>query len=94
MGSSSSSSRGVQQAGRQGEALLPAARQLAGELTRALAEAKPLERAADRLSGLRHAVEAGDEIQILSDAEVLVQAEPLGHVATSRLIAALSVRMS
>src|SRR5690606_38976057 len=71
----------VQQAGRKRQTLLPAAGQLAGELARPPGEAEPLERAAYRLSGPRHAVEAGNEIQVLPDAQVLIQAEALGHVA-------------
>ena len=54
--------RRVQHAGGKREALLPAAGQLARELTGALSEAKPLERLADRPSGFRHAVQAGDEV--------------------------------
>ena len=40
-----------------------------------------LERALDRLAALRHGVDPRDEVEVLLDGQVLVQAEALGHVA-------------
>ena len=73
---------GLVQDGRgQRQALLPAARERAGELVLAVGEAQPLERLGHPLAASVHGVDAGDEVEVLLDAEILVEAEALGHVA-------------
>ena len=53
----------------------------AGELALAVGEAQPLERLGHPLAAPVHGVEAADEVEVLADREVLVEAEALGHVA-------------
>jgi hypothetical protein len=65
--------------------LLPAAGQRAGELFRARGEAQPLEPFAHAAPAVLNAVDARDEVEVLLDREVLVEAEPLGHVADAAL---------
>ena len=71
----------VQHGGGQRQALLPAARERAGELVRAVGEAEPLQRLGHPLAPPVQGVEAGDEVEVLPDGEILVEAEALGHVA-------------
>jgi len=71
----------VQHAGGQREALLPAARETAGELRLAAHEVEPLECGINALAPPIHAVHATDEIEVLADAEVFIQAKTLRHVA-------------
>ena len=71
----------MDQAGGQREALLPAARQRARELLLALDEAEPLERAVDRFAPPRQLEQARDEVEVLADRQVVVEAELLRHVA-------------
>ena len=71
----------VQHACGEREALLPAARQLPGELVAASLEAHALEDRPDRLPSIAHLVDARDEVEILEHREVLVKAEALRHVA-------------
>src|SRR5262249_20745260 len=73
--------RVVDEAGGQGEALLPAAGKLAGELAAAFFEAEAGQAAVDPGTAIGDVVDAGDEIEVFPDAEVLVVAEPLRHVA-------------
>ena len=68
-------------AGGEREALLPAAGELAGELRAARGEAEGGEGVADRGARVGQAVEAGDEVEVLLDGQVLVERELLGHVA-------------
>ena len=71
----------VQDGGGQRQALLPAARERPRELALAVGETQPLERFGHPLPTSVHGVEPGDEAEILLDAEILVEAEALGHVA-------------
>src|SRR5581483_3121476 len=50
-----------------------------------LVEAEPLDRAAHDRSAIPHRVDAGDEIEVLLDREVLVETEALRHVADAPL---------
>src|SRR6266508_4660142 len=67
----------------EGHALLPAAGQAAGDLAAAVLEAGEGEDPSLPLFAAlgRHAVDAGEEVQVLDDGEVVVQGELLGHVA-------------
>src|SRR4051812_2498492 len=71
----------MQHARRQREPLFPPARQRSGELRAPRREAEPAERALDRLLPLRYTVHPRDEVEVLLDRKVLVQAEALRHVA-------------
>ncbi len=70
-----------QDAGAERQALLPAARQLAGQLALAALQAQPLDGGARLPGGVGEAVDAGDELQVLQDRQVLVEREALRHVA-------------
>ena len=71
----------VNQTGREREPLLPAARQLSGQLLPTFSKPKSLETPLDGFPPVLHGEHAGHEVQIFSDTEVFVKAEPLGHVA-------------
>src|SRR5436190_16071898 len=71
----------VNQAGGEGEALLPPAGELAGELRAAMLQAEAFKAVLDDGRAVRDIVDAGNEVQVLPDAQVLVVAEPLRHVA-------------
>ena len=75
----------VEQTRGEREPLLPAARQRTGELSRARGEAEPLEPFADPRLAVAHRVDPGDELEVLGDREVLVQAELLRHVPDAPL---------
>ena len=82
VGSSSSSSSGL------GRMQAPSARRcfqppdsVPASWRLAAHEPEPLDRRARLLLGLREAVDAGDELQVLLDRQVLVEAEALRHVA-------------
>src|SRR5437879_153712 len=62
-------------------ALLPPARQLAGELLAPLGEAELVESLVHALRDIVEAIDAGDEGQILLDRQIFVEREFLGHVA-------------
>src|SRR6185503_7061058 len=72
---------------RERDALLPPARQRARDLPAALLELVRGEHLLDARLAPRalDAVDAGVEVEVLLDGEILVQAEPLGHVADPRL---------
>jgi hypothetical protein len=80
--------RPVHDAGGEREAVLPAARKLPRELMAARGQAQIGERACDRLASRPEIVEARHKEQILLDRQVLVEREPLGHVADLGLDAA------
>ncbi len=72
----------MQDAGRQGQPLLPAAGQRAGQLVLARRQLQPFQRAGR--PGLLQPVEpvdAADELEVLANGEILVETEALGHVA-------------
>lgn len=71
----------VDQAGGEGEALFPAAGELAGELVTASGEPEAIEAALHGRGACGHGINTGNKIEIFADAEVLVVAEALGHVA-------------
>ena len=71
----------VEHAGGEREALFPAARQLAGELAAPILELHALDDRLDRSPAVLHLEDAGDEIEILEDREVVVQTEALRHIA-------------
>ena len=71
----------MQHAGRQCQPLLPAARQRAGELVLPCRQFQSLQRGVDPLLQAVQPVDAADELEVLADGEVLVEAEALGHVA-------------
>ena len=75
----------MQHAGGEREALLPAAGERSGELRGAAAEAQAFDRPVDGGAALRHAVDAGDEVEVLADREVLPEREALRHVADAPL---------
>ena len=70
----------MEDAGGEGEPLLPPARELAGELGAPVGQPRPGEHGVDALGAIRELVEPGDEVQVLLDGEVLVEREALGHV--------------
>ena len=85
----------VQHAGGERQPLLPAAGQLPGELVAPVGQAHALDDRRDRLAPVGHLVDPRDEIQVLDDGQVFVEAEPLRHVADLRGgSAARSRRMS
>ena len=73
--------RRVQQAGGQRQTLLPAAGQGACELLLARAQAQPFQGFIDRLAALWQAEQAANEVQVLADGQILVQAKALRHIA-------------
>ena len=84
-----------QDAGAERQALLPAARQRAGQLRSRPSRPELLDGLARRLGRIGDVVDARDELQILPDGQVLVEAEPLRHVADATLdLRRVSVRMS
>ena len=70
-----------QGAGAEREALLPAAGKLAGELSVATLQPQALDHLARGAAGVGHAIEPGDEFQILAHRQILVQRKALRHVA-------------
>jgi hypothetical protein len=78
----------VQQARGQRQALLPSARQRAGELAAAIGQAEPLQRRLDARPALFDAIDARDEVEVFLDRQVLVQAKVLRHVSDAQLDAA------
>ena len=70
-----------QDAGAERQPLLPAARQLAGKLIGAGGKPEPADRLARRLARIGHAIDAGDEFEILANGQIGVEAEALRHVA-------------
>src|SRR5262249_36295264 len=73
--------RRMHDAGRKREPLLPAARELAGELIGTIREAEARERLLDRRAPAPERIEPRDELEVLADRQVLVIAEALGHIA-------------
>ena len=71
----------VQEARGERQPLLPAARQRARELVAARRQPQALERSIHGVAPVRHGVHARDEVEVLGDRQVLVEAEALGHVA-------------
>src|SRR4030095_15431737 len=71
----------MNQAGRQGQALLPTTRELPRELLPPLRKTETLEAALYGLTPVPHREHARHEVEVLRDAQVLIKAEPLGHVA-------------
>ena len=71
--------------GGKGEALLPAARQCARELVGPVGEIEFFERLRNDPSGPLQSVDRGDELQILADREVFIEAEALRHIADLQL---------
>ena len=63
------------------QALLPAAREGAGQLLAPAAQAEFIEGSIDGLLALAHAEHARHEIEVLADRKVVPQGELLGHVA-------------
>ena len=70
-----------QDAGAEREPLLPAARQIAGELIGAGREPEPPDGLGRCPARVRHAIDARHEFEILADREVGIEAEALRHVA-------------
>ena len=83
-----------QDAGAERQPLLPAARQLAGELVGASREPEPPDGLGRRPPRVRHAIDARHEFEILADRQVVVEAEALRHVADVALDLVGWVRMS
>src|SRR5262245_29253061 len=73
--------RMVNEARRQREPLLPAAGQLTGQLILPFHECESLEAFAHGFAPVLHREHARDKVEILGEAQVLVKAEALGHVA-------------
>src|SRR6185312_3190081 len=71
----------VQHARGEREALLPAARQLAGELVGARRKTEARERLVDGRAPVAHLEHARDEVEVLADRQVLPVREALRHVA-------------
>jgi hypothetical protein len=71
----------VQHAGRQGQALLPAARETPGQLLLATRQPQPVQGLIHPPAALVQAVDPGREVQVLADRQILVERELLGHVA-------------
>ena len=79
--------RAVQDRAGEGQALLPAPGQLAGEPVLAALEARHVQRPGLALARGRapQAVDPAEEAQVLEDGEVVVEAEALAHVADALL---------
>ena len=71
----------MQGAAGQRQPLFPATGQGAGELILAVRQAQVIKGARDPFAAILQAVDAGDEVQVLLDGQVLIEREPLGHVA-------------
>ena len=71
----------MQHASGQRQALLPAARELPRELPRARPQRHPRDDRVHRAHPVLHLVDASDEVEILGDGQVLIEAEALRHVA-------------
>ena len=85
-----------QQRAGQAELLLHAAGKLAGQTRGERAEPGEAQQPRDALGaqGARHRVQVGEQVEVLGDAQVLVEAEALRHVADRRMRRAASVAMS
>ena len=70
----------MQQARGERKALLPSARQCAGELRAPRRETQSLERGLDRVLAIVNGVHASDKVQVFFDRQIFVQAEALRHV--------------
>src|SRR5262249_7109131 len=75
----------VQHAGGKRQPLFPAARERARQLIAPRCQTETLERLVDPLLQRLHVVHAADEIEVLANREILVEAETLGHVANALL---------
>ena len=73
--------RVVQQARGKRQALLPAARERAGELVPTLRQSEVRERLLDLLLPVGHAIHACDEAQVLANGEILPERKALRHIA-------------
>ena len=71
----------MDQAGGQRQALLPAARERAGQLALALRETQALQRKIHGSAALGQLKQARHKVQVLADGEVVIEAELLRHVA-------------
>ena len=67
-------------AGREGEALFPAARKFTRQLFLPFREAESIEALSHGLAAIVHGIDPRDKIEILGNAEIFIKAEPLGHV--------------
>lgn len=73
--------RVVQQARSQRQPLFPATGEGSRQLAAAACQAQFFQGVHHRLTAVRYAKHAGDEVQVLFDAEVVPEGKPLGHVA-------------
>src|SRR4051794_29279837 len=73
--------RGVNETRREGEALFPAARKFAGELSAAILQTQTFQTMLHRRPAIRHVIDSRDKIEVLADAQVFIVAESLRHVA-------------
>ena len=73
--------RPVHDAGGERQSLLPPARQSAGDLMAARPQAELVERRRDDAAAIGEVVEPRYEGEVLLDRQVLIEREPLGHVA-------------
>ena len=81
----------MQHAGSESHALLPSAREFARELIGTAREAEVGDSLADDVAAVGNVVDAGDEIEVLGNSEVVPKGETLGHVADIALdVAALA----
>ena len=71
----------VQHSSRQREALFPAARKLARELTGAARQPQPLERGIDPRVALIQPIDPRDELKVFADCQIAEQPELLCHIA-------------
>src|SRR5512145_2041163 len=75
----------MQQACTQGQALFPTARQRACELRLPLEQAQAFQRPINASRTVVERVDPRHELEILANAQILVEAEALGHVADPSL---------
>src|SRR5579885_969564 len=73
--------RFVQHASGKREPLFPAARELTCQLIAAVPKPHPLHHCANGLCGIRNAIDLRDEIKVLGNRQILLEAELLRHIA-------------
>ena len=75
----------MDQTGGQGQSLLPPAGKFAGQLPLPTGKTQALEALIHRPASIWDLIDAGDKIKVLPNTEILVETEPLGHVANVAL---------
>src|SRR4029079_13772986 len=70
----------MDEAGRQGEPLLPTAGQLPGELVLPLSETESFQASSHGVTPMFYGKHASDKVEIFRDAQVFIKTEALSHI--------------